>query len=60
MHTFIVVGGEKSQQEKEIEKLISPLSIDPVDITSVIPENSIGIEEIRLLKEKIALKPYKS
>lgn len=60
MHTFLIAKGSKEQQEKEIEKLLKPLAIDPIDITKITPENSIGIEAVRILKQEIALKPFKS
>ena len=60
MHAFIIVSKNSDARDKEVIKVLSPFAVNPVDITRIVPQNTIGIEELRLLKQRIALKPYKS
>lgn len=60
METFLIAGTNSKQQEEEIEKLLGPFHIDPVDRTRTKAETAIGIEVIRDLKQQINLKPFKS
>lgn len=60
MHTTLIITSSKEEQEKEVAKLLSPFSIDPIDVTRVIPQTSIGIGEFRQLRRSISLTPFKS
>ena len=60
MHAFLLVGPSKEDQEKEAARILRPLTIDAVDITRISPQHTIGIANIRMLKRRIALKPFKS
>lgn len=60
MHSFIIVSQTKEEQEIKIHKILAPYKIDPIDIIRVTSETTISIAQIRELKQKIGLKPYKS
>ena len=60
MHTFLIASQSKEDQENEIKKILAPYTIHPLDITRVTPQPSIGIAQIREIKQKIALKPFQS
>lgn len=57
MHSFLIVS--KEDQEKEIQRLLKELSIDPLDVSVLDPEKTIGIEDIRTIQKTLFLKPLK-
>lgn len=65
MTSFIVVSSDKKLREDYIAELCTKAEIDKFDITLIEKEssknqNSIGLEEIKTLREKIYLKPIRS
>lgn len=63
MQSFIVAGNDKGKEEEAINKLLSPFSISPFDITRVTyqkeAQNTIGIAQIKELIRNILLMPFK-
>lgn len=60
MQSFLIVAKTKKKQDEELQKLYSKFQIDLFDrVTLGQDSRSIGIEEIRKLKELIFLKPFK-
>lgn len=60
MHAFLIIGAEKEIQEKEVHKLLVPFHIDKVDRARILPDNTIGIAQVREIKRTVALKPFRS
>ena len=62
MQSFLITGGNEEKRLKKAEELIglkiSSLENNPDFILLRAKESSIGIEEIRNLQKKIALKPF--
>lgn len=64
-HAKLIVGGTSQQRQKTINKIIrgllgSKLADSHPDLLIIKGNNSIGIDQIRALKSKLALKPYQS
>lgn len=60
MQTFLVTGVNETERIKKCQEIISRFSVSQFDIITLIPHPAITIEDIRLLKKKINLKPYAS
>lgn len=63
IHAKLIVGGTYSKRQGIIAEIIkNNLGIDPLrphpDLVTVEGANSIGIEQVRELKNKLSLKPY--
>lgn len=57
MQTLLVVGSDKKAREDVAKKILSDHSIDRLDVTVVVNEKALGIEDVRSLKKHIFLKP---
>lgn len=60
VQSFIIAAKDKKKQEDYTLKICTLRKINSFDISIIQKEGSIGIEDIRNLKEKIFLKPLKS
>jgi DNA polymerase III delta prime subunit len=66
MVSFIIVAKEKKKREGYIADYASQQKIDPLDITvidkstSIKTTQSIGIETVKLIQQKLFFKPFKS
>lgn len=60
MISTIVVSSDSQKSLDDVLTTCKKNKIDPIDITSISSENSIGIADIRKIQEKIYLKPIKS
>lgn len=60
MHSFLLIGTDHQALEKHAAALVASHKIDIFDTTLLIPEKSIGIEDIRNLQKKLLLTPLKS
>jgi len=59
MQSFIILGKNKENIDKEADKLIKTENIHDIDIFTFIPEKAVGIADIRSINSKIFLKPLK-
>ncbi len=59
MNSFLIVSPDKKQREAYTLTQCDTLHISPFDRTIIIPEKSIGIEDIRTMQKKIFFKPLK-
>ncbi|HVA96261.1 MAG TPA: hypothetical protein VND99_01280 [Candidatus Acidoferrales bacterium] len=66
MVSFIIIAKEKKKREAYVKEYAAKLKTDPFDITIIEKESSkkntqsIGIEDIKIVQEKIFLKPMRS
>jgi len=66
MVSFIVIAKDKTKREAYVKKYAAQVKTDPFDITIIEKEyakkntQSIGIEDIKIVQEKIFLKPMRS
>ena len=61
MQSFLIISRNKNISEKEASNICQKYNIDNFDIAVLQQEeNSIGIENIRILQNKVSLKPFKS
>lgn len=59
MQSFIILGKNKENIQKEAEKLIKSEKIHDLDVFIFEPEKAVGIADIRNINSKIFLKPLK-
>ncbi len=59
MQSFIILGKNQENIQKEAEKLINSEKINELDIFTFTPEKAVGIADIRSINSKIFLKPLK-
>ena len=59
MQSFIVIHNTKTKRDDYLEKVVKTHSISPFDITHIIGDPSIGIEEIRDMQKQLFLMPVK-
>src|SRR6185295_6243893 len=59
MNSFIISSRSQDQISKKLEELLDKEKVDLLDRTTISFEKAIGIENIRIIQEKIALKPFK-
>lgn len=59
MQSFLITSTDPNKQTETINKLLIQFAIDPLDITIIEHEGSIGIKEVRLFQEKLFLRPFK-
>lgn len=60
MHSFLVVSKDKQGGIDQIDKILKSEEISQFDKNYFSFEKAIGIEDIRILQEKLYLKPFKS
>jgi DNA polymerase III delta prime subunit len=60
MQTFLIHGSNLEAIEIYIKKVMTTHAISPFDYDEIIPNPTIGIDSIRLLKQKCILKPSQS
>jgi len=65
VHAKLIVGGTSQQRQKAVNKIVkeslgSNLADYHPDLMVIKGNNSIGIDQVRALKSKLALKPYQS
>lgn len=60
MQTVLLTSKDQNKAKEEALRLCKTESIDPLDITYMEFESSLGIEEIRTMQKSIFLKPIKS
>lgn len=59
MQSFIILGKNKENIQKEAEKLIKSEKIHDLDVFTFESEKAVGIADIRSINSKIFLKPLK-
>ncbi len=60
MHSFLVISKDKRAGFDQIDKILKSEEISQFDKNYFSFEKSVGIEDIRILQEKLYLKPFKS
>ena len=60
MQSLIIVGGTSKEREERAGKIIRDLKVSSFDQILVTGETSVGIEQIRTLKNRLSLRPYNS
>src|SRR5258708_2113567 len=60
MTSYLIISKTTLNAEQHALNIINKHAIDPLDITYLETEGSIGIEEVRNLQKKLMLKPFKS
>lgn len=59
MQSFILTHSHKEKRDKYLEKFLSDQQISTFDVSRIMGETSIGIEEIRMLQQQLLYKPLK-
>ncbi len=59
MISLLIISSDKNQREEYAYNICKEHTISPFDITTVQPENSFGIEDVRQLQKKVYLSPLK-
>src|SRR3989344_3323233 len=60
MQSFLIVSKDKNKASEYIHNFLKEQGIDPLDINLQIFDKQMGIEDVRLIRKKIFLKPFKS
>lgn len=60
MQTILITGGSLEKREEKTQSLITQLAISPFDTFFLKTDLSIGIEDVRNLKEQLILKSFSS
>jgi hypothetical protein len=59
MHSFLLISNDKKTIEETITRLCKTHHIAPLDQKSFVSEKAIGIEDIRIIQEKLSLAPVR-
>ena len=59
MKSILIISKDKKKQEEYISKLIQEFAIDRFELTEIEKEESIGIEEVRIIQKNLFLAPQK-
>jgi hypothetical protein len=60
MHSFLLIGNDEKTIQEKVALLCKQQQVKVIDQKIFTPEKAIGIEDIRLLQEKLSLAPLQS
>ncbi|MBM3284149.1 hypothetical protein FJY90_08000, partial [Candidatus Gottesmanbacteria bacterium] len=58
MQTYLIVSVNQQFIDNEIEKIKKKLDLSYTNINTLVPANSIGIDEVRSIRKIISRKPF--